>query len=88
MKFPETIFTAWVQAPDGVAVNVSDDATSFDDVLYNAVGSVWGDVPFRIFRMDFDVETGALESTREVTEEAQQVVADRLKARGYLEAAE
>ncbi|MGB0854910.1 MAG: hypothetical protein ACPGSI_16560 [Pikeienuella sp.] len=88
MKFPATIYTVWIDTPDLGLVSVPDTETTFDDVLDQAVSTPWIDVPFRMFRMDFDVETGALESTSEVTEEAQKIITDRLIARGFLEAAE
>jgi hypothetical protein len=76
----QTIYTAYV-CPDGETVNVSDDKTSFDDVLDNAVSTAWDDVEFRMFRLDFDVETGAFESASEVTDLAHEVILKRLAQR-------
>ena len=70
MTLPATIYTAWIDTPEFGAVNVSDDKTSFDDVLDAAMNTSWGDVPFRMIRLDFDVETGEFESGRDVTQAA------------------
>ena len=78
---PNTIYTAWVRTDDGL-VNVSDDKTSFDDVLDMVVSTPWGDVPFRMIRLDFDVETGVLETSSDVTEDAQEIIDRRLTERG------
>ena len=77
-----TIYTAYVY-PDGMPINISDAATSFDDVLDLAVSTHWGDVEFRMFRLDFDVETGAFETASEVTDQAVAIVLDRLDTRGF-----
>ena len=87
MQFPNTTYTAYVMAPEG-PVNVSDAATSFDDVLDNAVATIWDGMPFRMFQQDFDVETNALESVSEVTEQAYHVLECRMEHRGINVAAE
>lgn len=81
----DTIFTAYVfpNGLNGTPVNVSDDKITFDDVLDNAVSPIWDNAPFRMFRLDFDVETGALEAGTEVTERALEVLQDRSAERGF-----
>lgn len=83
MKLPATTYTAWIKAPEGDVVNVADDATTFEAVLDKAVSTAWGDVPFRMFRMDFDVETGAFETACEITDLAYGVLRQRLEDRGF-----
>ena len=85
-KLPDTIYTAWVLypqmhgEPEGWAN--APDGTEFDEVLNAVLDAGFGeDLPFRIFRMDFDVETNALETTNEVTDDAIEIVRKRCLTR-------
>ena len=79
---PATHYEAWVQFADGDIANVTDGATSFDDVLDQATDAGCGeDLPFRMFRIDMDVETNTPETVSEVTDKAIAVIMERCEQR-------
>ncbi len=77
-----TTYTGEVHS-NGQWHNVADADLSFDGVLDECVSPLWDDAPFRIVRLDWDVETGALECARDVTDEAVETIKARSEVRGF-----
>ena len=83
MKFPATIFTVYGQCKVFGWIHIGDFHTEIDaaaDAMVDALDRDYDAA--RVIRTDFDVETGAPETVRDVTEEAKAESRMWLMARG------
>lgn len=64
-----------------LGIGSAGDATSDRDAAIDQFADAPG--PSRAFVLEFDVETNAFETAREVTADFQQVIDDRRAARGW-----
>lgn len=83
MKFPATIFTVYTldNKSGWYSQDCNFDLTSAADCFVECLDKDWMQISnARVIRTDFDVETGAPETVRDVTEEA------KAEARMWIEA--
>lgn len=86
MKMPSTVYTVLTTFPT-LGFGSAGDAMEYRDEALEAYEGCINDTrPVRVIQIDFDVETGAIETSRDVTEDFAAELAEQRRDAGEMPA--